>query len=86
MMNQPLAAHLQKLPLFLARLQASEPSGMCRTISKKTQKHLADANSVAEETLSTMTNVLAHAAQDSSKAAYGALLRSFYHAQAGRYG
>ena len=29
-----------------------------------------------------MTNVLAHAAQDSSKAAYGALLGKFYQAQA----
>ena len=29
-----------------------------------------------------MTNVLAHAAQDSSKAAYGSLLRKFYVQQA----
>ena len=52
-----------------------------RRISKRTQKMLADANCVAEETLSTMTTVKAHAAQDSAKAGYGALLHRFYLAQ-----
>jgi ABC-type multidrug transport system fused ATPase/permease subunit len=42
------------------------------------QKELADANSVAEEALSSMTTVRAHAAENSATAAYGECLRKFY--------
>ena len=39
-------------------------------MSKKVQTELAEANSVAEEALSSMTTVKAHAAEDSTLAAY----------------
>lgn len=42
------------------------------------QKELAEANSVAEEALSSMTTVRAHAAENSATAAYGDCLRKFY--------
>lgn len=42
------------------------------------QKELADANSVAEEVLSSMTTVRAHAAENSACAAYRSCLRKFY--------
>lgn len=42
------------------------------------QAALADANAVAEETLSAMPTVRAHAAQDSARAAYSAKLDVFY--------
>lgn len=49
-----------------------------RKLSKKVQSELAAANSVAEEALSTITTVRAHAAEGSMKAAYSARLQSFY--------
>ena len=42
------------------------------------QTELANANSVADEVLSSMTTVRAHAADDSAKAAYRAKLLKFY--------
>ncbi|EFN54348.1 hypothetical protein CHLNCDRAFT_36050 [Chlorella variabilis] len=45
------------------------------------QTELAEANSVAEEALSSMTTVKAHAAEDSTMAAYAAKLTRFYHLQ-----
>ncbi|PRW60050.1 ATP-binding cassette sub-family B member 9 [Chlorella sorokiniana] len=52
-----------------------------RRLSKKVQTELAEANSVAEEALSSMTTVKAHAAEDSTMAAYAARLLRFYHLQ-----
>ncbi len=49
-----------------------------RELAKAVQKELADANSVAEEALSSMTTVRAHAAENSAKAAYQECLRKFY--------
>ena len=49
-----------------------------RKLSKKVQSALADANAVAEETLSAMPTVRAHAAQDGARAAYSAKLDVFY--------
>lgn len=45
------------------------------------QTELANANSVADEVLSSMTTVRAHAADDSAKAAYHAKLLKFYSLQ-----
>lgn len=59
-----------------------------RKLSKKVQTELAEANSVAEEALSSMTTVKAHAAEDSTQAAYAAKLRRFYtlqRSEAGAY-
>ncbi|GLC71744.1 hypothetical protein PLESTF_001161500 [Pleodorina starrii] len=50
-------------------------------MSKKVQAELANANVVADEVLSTMTTVKAHAVQDSAEAAYAAKLRDFYKLQ-----
>jgi ATP-binding cassette subfamily B (MDR/TAP) protein 9 len=50
----------------------------CRKLSKKVQTELAEANSVAEEVLSSMTTVKAHAAEDSALAAYCFRLKKFY--------
>lgn len=47
------------------------------------QTELANANSVADEVLSSMTTVRAHAADDSAKAAYRAKLLKFYALQVG---
>ena len=52
-----------------------------RKLAKQTQTELANANSVADEVLSSMTTVLAHAAADSAKAAYHAKLLKFYSLQ-----
>ena len=49
-----------------------------RKMSKKVQSELAEGNSVAEEALSTMTTVKAHAAEGSTKAAYAEKLNRFY--------
>ncbi|CAL8468414.1 g7954 [Coccomyxa elongata] len=49
-----------------------------RELAKAVQKELADANTVAEESLSSMTTVRAHAAEDSARAAYQACLKKFY--------
>jgi ABC-type multidrug transport system fused ATPase/permease subunit len=54
-----------------------------RRLSKKVQAALAGANAVAEETLSAMATVRAHAAQDGARAAYSAKLDVFYGLQAG---
>lgn len=50
----------------------------CRMLAKQVQTELAAANSVADEVLSTMTTVRAHAADDSAKAAYAVKLAKFY--------
>jgi ABC-type multidrug transport system fused ATPase/permease subunit len=50
-------------------------------MSKRVQAELAEANSVAEEALSSMTTVKAHAAEESTKAAYADRLRRFYSLQ-----
>ncbi|KAL6777216.1 hypothetical protein ACKKBF_B20615 [Auxenochlorella protothecoides x Auxenochlorella symbiontica] len=52
-----------------------------RKLSKRVQSELAEANSVAEEALSSMTTVKAHAAEDSTRAAYAAKLARFYSLQ-----
>ena len=54
---------------------------MFRELSEQVQTELANANSVADEVLSSMTTVRAHAAEDSAKAAYGAKLLNFYSLQ-----
>ncbi|KAG2494082.1 hypothetical protein HYH03_007724 [Edaphochlamys debaryana] len=50
-------------------------------LAKKVQAELAAANGVAEEVLSTMTTVKAHAAQDSAEASYASKLGDFYRLQ-----
>eukprot|EP00887_Chlorella_sp_A99_P006350 scaffold3.g6350.t1 len=52
-----------------------------RKMSKRVQTELAEANSVAEEALSSMTTVKAHAAEASTEAAYAGKLLRFYHLQ-----
>ena len=52
-----------------------------RKLSKTVQTKLAEANSVAEEAVSTMTTVKAHAAQGSTEQAYSSRLGEFYHVQ-----
>ena len=47
-------------------------------LAKQVQTELAQANSVADEVLGTMTTVKAHAAADSAKAAYAVKLAKFY--------
>jgi ATP-binding cassette subfamily B (MDR/TAP) protein 9 len=47
-------------------------------LTAQVQTELAEANSVAEEMLSTMTTVRAHAAEDSSKRAYKTVLSKYY--------
>ena len=47
-------------------------------LAKQVQTELAQANSVADEVLGTMTTVRAHAAADSAKAAYAVKLAKFY--------
>ena len=63
-----LRQHQRRLPVF-------------RELSEQVQTELANANSVADEVLSSMTTVRAHAAEDSAKAAYGAKLLNFYSLQ-----
>lgn len=70
--------------LKVADLSLPCPSG-CRKLAKQTQTELANANSVADEVLSSMTTVLAHAAADSAKAAYRAKLLKFYSLQVGAH-
>ncbi|KAG2435284.1 hypothetical protein HXX76_007360 [Chlamydomonas incerta] len=55
-------------------------------LSKRVQAELAAANGVAEEVLSTMTTVKAHAAQDSAEVAYAAKLADFYKLQVAEAG
>ncbi|GIL53327.1 hypothetical protein Vafri_8954 [Volvox africanus] len=50
-------------------------------LSKRVQAELATANAVADEVLSTMTTVKAHAIQDSAEATYAAKLTDFYKLQ-----
>lgn len=52
--------------------------GYYRKLSKRVQSELAEANSVAEEALGTMTTVKAHAAEGSTEAAYSEKLDKFY--------
>lgn len=52
--------------------------GFYRKLSKKVQSELAEANSVAEEALGTMSTVKAHAAEGSTQAAYADKLERFY--------
>ena len=54
-------------------------------LAKQVQTELAQANSVADEVLSTMTTVRAHAAADSAKAAYAVKLAKFYVLQVSSY-
>ncbi|KAL3138200.1 hypothetical protein ABBQ38_005424 [Trebouxia sp. C0009 RCD-2024] len=49
-----------------------------RMLAKQVQTELAQANSVADEALATMTTVRAHAADDSARAAYAVKLAKFY--------
>lgn len=49
-----------------------------RKLAKQVQSELAEANSVAEEVLSSMTTVKAHAAEQSANAAYRQRLGKFY--------
>ena len=51
-------------------------------LAKQVQTELAQANSVADEALATMTTVRAHAADDSARAAYAVKLAKFYSLQA----
>ena len=63
--------------------RAGEPTSLrapCLS-AVQVQTELAEANSVAEEALSSMTTVKAHAAEDSTMAAYAAKLTRFYHLQ-----
>ena len=55
---------------------------VCRMLAKQVQTELAQANSVADEALATMTTVRAHAADDSARAAYAVKLAKFYNLQA----
>lgn len=50
---------------------------LCRELSKKIQTELAEANSVAEEVLSSMPTVRAHAAEASSRVLYARSLGKF---------
>lgn len=50
-------------------------------LAKQVQTQLAQANSVADEALATMTTVRAHAADDSARAAYAVKLAMFYSLQ-----
>ena len=54
---------------------------LCRKISNKLQSALAEVNSTAEEVLSSMTTVKAHAAEASSHAFYCAKLKKYYKLQ-----
>ena len=65
-------------PNFFSLLLLQLYGAYYRRMSKKVQTELAEANSVAEEALSSMTTVKAHAAEDSTLAAYAAKLRRFY--------
>ena len=47
-------------------------------LAKQVQTQLAQANSVADEALASMTTVRAHAADDSARAAYAVKLANFY--------
>lgn len=65
---------LHDCPVYLLQLYGS----YYRRLSKKVQTELAEANGVAEEVLSAMTTVRAHAAQDSAESAYSNKLHGFY--------
>ena len=65
------------IPLVLAICKVY--GAFYRRMSKAVQSELAEANSVAEEALSSMTTVKAHAAEEGVMAAYAAKLQRFYH-------
>lgn len=50
----------------------------CRSLAKKVQTELAEANSIAEEMLASMLTVKSHAAEESAYADYSARLKSFH--------
>lgn len=50
----------------------------CRKLGKKVQTELAGANAVADEALTNIATVRAHAAEDSARAGYAAKLQDFY--------
>lgn len=77
---------LLRPPLFFPSDPLQCYGAYYRKLSKKVQTELAEANSVAEEALSTMTTVKAHAAEQSTLAAYAAKLRRFYTLQQRRAG
>ena len=52
-----------------------------RKMSKQVQSKLAEANSVADEALSTMTTVKAHGAEGSTERTYSSCLQDFYYIQ-----
>ena len=62
-------------------LDVQELTLHCRMLAKQVQTELAQANSVADEALATMTTVRAHAAGDSARAAYAVKLAKFYSLQ-----
>lgn len=53
----------------------------CRKLAKKVQTELAEANSVAEEVITSMPTVKAHAAELSASASYSARLAKFFKLQ-----
>jgi ABC-type multidrug transport system fused ATPase/permease subunit len=61
--------HCPLTAFHCVRLQEQVYGAFYRRMSKKVQTELAEANSVAEEALSTMTTVKAHAAEDSTMTA-----------------
>jgi len=67
------------IPLVLAICKFY--GGYYRRMSKRVQSVLAEANSVAEEALGTMTTVKAHAAEGSTEKAYANKLDKFYSLQ-----
>ncbi len=55
-----------------------QSSRIHRELAKAVQNELAEANTVAEESLSSMATVRSHAAEDSARAAYQHRLNLFY--------
>ena len=72
------------LPLFLLVNPAAQGLIVkCRKLAKKVQTELAEANSVAEEVITSMPTVKAHAAELSASASYSARLAKFFSLQVG---
>ena len=70
------------LPLFLLLKRAAQGFIIkCRKLAKKVQTELAEANSVAEEVITSMPTVKAHAAELSAIASYSARLAKFFSLQ-----
>ena len=67
----------QRDSLMACCAQAGSRVG-CRELAKAVQNELAEANTVAEESLSSMATVRSHAAEDSARAAYQHRLHLFY--------